>query len=326
MAVAFLNPSLAASQRGARSLRGVIAELGELGHGVDVLEPASALTAAGLDDADLVVVHDSSPPALVGRIGEHRRRHDGCRLLFHATVGGAPTGAPEADSLDLNGYDGILAGSEAILHSYLEAGWHERAWAWHEAADTRIFHPLPAIAPEADLVSFANWADAEEGAMLADLVLRPARQLRLRGTVHGPPPPWSARLRLRLAGLHPCPPIADQAIPELFARHRLTVQGPSRSSPISCFEALACGIPLIAAPGGDADGLFRPEQDYLVARDRAEMREAMQAVLELPEFAAQLGQSGLESVQAGHTCAHRAQELIEIEGQLSGTTPLEIAG
>lgn len=330
MKVVFLNPSLAASQRRARFLRGVAAELAEQGHGVDVSEPAQgedpAIPRIDLDDADLVVVHDSSPPSLVARVGEHRRRHNGYRLLFHATDRPAPTAAAEADSLDLSGYDGILSGSEAMRDGYHEAGWQERAWTWHEAADTRIFHPLPAIEPEADLVLFANWADAGQGATLRDLLLRPARQLRLRGAVHGPPPPWSTRLRLRLAGLHPCPAVADLAIPELFARHRLTVQIPSQSTPISPFEALACGIPLIAAPGGDADGLFRPEQDYLVARDCAEMREAIQAVLELPEFAAQLSQSGLESIQAGHTCAHRANELIAIDGKLSEKALLEVAG
>ncbi|HEY6144844.1 MAG TPA: glycosyltransferase [Solirubrobacterales bacterium] len=330
MKVVFLNPSLAQGQRSARFLRGVAAELAERGHGVDVSEPAAggdaALPTIGLDDADLVVVHDSSPPSLVARVGEHHRRHDGYRLLFHAVDRPAPTAAWEADSLDLSGYDGILAGDEAIHNSYLEAGWQERAWTWREAADTRIFHPLPEIEPEADLVSFANWADAEQSEALRDLLLRPARQLRLRGAVHGPPPPWSTRLRLRLAGLHPCPAAADREIPERLARHRLTVQAPSRSTPISCFEALACGIPLITAPGGDADGLFRPERDYLVARDCAEMREAVQAVLELPEFAAQLSQSGLESIRAGHTCAHRAHELVEIDGKLSGRAPLEVAG
>jgi spore maturation protein CgeB len=306
----------------------VIAELGELGHSTDLLEPARDQTAAdlaaGLDDADLVVVHDSSPPVLVGQIGDHHRRHNGYRLLFHVTNRAGEANGP--DSFDLSGFDAILAGSEAIRHSYLEAGWQERVWTWHEAADTRIFQPLPAIEPKADLVSFASWAGGSEDAALRALLLRPARQLRLRGAVHGPPPPRLERLRLRLAGLRHCPPVADHAIPELFARHRLTVQIPSRPAPISYFEALACGIPLIATPGGDDDGLFRPEQDYLIARDCAEMREAMQAIVELPEFAAQLSQSGLESVRAHHTCAHRVQELIEIEGKLGGAAPIEVAG
>jgi spore maturation protein CgeB len=36
---------------------------------------------------------------------------------------------------------------------------------------------------------------------------------------------------------------------------------------IRVFEALACGIPLVSAPWDDAEGLFRPGEDFLVARD-----------------------------------------------------------
>lgn len=325
MKVAFLNPSLSPGQSGARSLRGVAAEFGERGHHAEVLEPArlraSADLTVALGDPDLVVVHESCSPALVERVGDHRRRDDGFRLLFHATDPAAATAAP-----GLGSYDGILAGNETIRQGYLQAGWEERVWTWREAADTRIFHPLPAIEPDADVVLIGGWGDATRAAALRELLIHPARQLRLRGVTHGPPPPRSARLRLRLTGIHHCSPVAEEAIPELFARHRLTVQIPSYPAAISPFEALACGIPLISAPGGDADEPFLPERDYLVARDRAEMREAMQAVLELPEFAAQLSQSGLESIQAGHTCDHRAQELLAIDADLSGTAPLEVAG
>ena len=325
MKVVFLNPSLSSGHSGARSLRGVIAELRERGHDADVLEPARPPAGGDLvvhlNDADLVVVDGTCPPALAERIGDHHRRDGGYRLLFHATDPAAGT-----NSVDLSGYDGVLAGSEAICHRYLEAGWQGQSWAWREAADTRIFHPLPAIEPDADLVAFASWSDAGQSAMLRDVLLHPARQLRLRGAIHGPPPPPLARLRLRFARIHHRPPVADQAIPELFARHRLTVQIPFHPAPISPFEALACGIPLISAPGGDADGLFRPERDFLIARDCAETREAMQAVLEMPEFAAQLSQSGLEAVRAEHTCAHRARELLEIDAELSGAAPLEVAG
>ena len=185
MRVVFLNPSLSSGLSGARSLRGVIAELGDRGHDADVLEPARLRAAADLTvelgDADLVVVHDSNPSALVERVGDHHRDYGGYRLLFHTTDPAVPTDDAGIDSIDLSGYDGILAGSEASHHGYLEAGWQGRTWAWREAADTRIFHPLPATEPEADLVSFASWANAEQSTMLRDLLLRPARQLRACG-------------------------------------------------------------------------------------------------------------------------------------------------
>ena len=41
---------------------------------------------------------------------------------------------------------------------------------------------------------------------------------------------------------------------------------------IRVFEALACGIPLLSAPWEDAEHLFTPGRDFLVARDGAQMR------------------------------------------------------
>ena len=82
------------------------------------------------------------------------------------------------------------------------------------------------------------------------------------------------------------------------------------------FEALACGIPLISAPWDDAEHLFRPGQDYLVARDGAEMRAQMRDVLESPDVARELRRSGLETIAARHTCAHRVDELMAICAEL----------
>jgi spore maturation protein CgeB len=82
------------------------------------------------------------------------------------------------------------------------------------------------------------------------------------------------------------------------------------------FEALACGTPLVCAPWDDAEGLFRPGQDYLVARDGAEMRRQLRAVLEDPGLARALAESGLATIRARHTCAHRADELLGFVGEV----------
>ena len=271
---------------------------------------------------------------MVARIGRHRTCHGGYRLLFrdaHRRARSAPEGGPP---YDLTGYDGVLAGGEAIRRIYLERGWAERAWTWHEAADTSVFHPIEGIEPEADLVWFGNWGDGERGDELSRFLLRPARQLRLRGSLFGARYPRAARLRIRLSGLHCRGWVPNQEVPALFARHRLTVHVPRRSQAealpgvptIRPFEAMACGIPLICAPWDDYEGLFRAEQDYLLARDGAEMREAMQAILEFPEFAAELAESGLETIRARHTCAHRVDELLEIDAELRGLSPLTVPG
>jgi spore maturation protein CgeB len=48
------------------------------------------------------------------------------------------------------------------------------------------------------------------------------------------------------------------------------------------------------------------------------MREAMQAIVEFPEFAAKLRESGLETIHARHTCSHRVDELLAIDEELRG--------
>jgi len=358
----------------AHFLRGTVAELQARGHQVAVLEPAAGWSRANLerehgeqplrefrrafpdlaareydlatldigrelDAADLVIVHEWNEPALVQRIGAHHDRYGGYRLLFHDTHHRACT-APEAmERYDLSGYDGVLAYGEAIRRIYLERGWTTRAWTWHEAADTRVFHPLPQLSREADLVWIGNWGDGERDRELRELLLRPARQLRLHGAIYGVRYPAAVRARIRLSGLRYRGWVANHRAPELFARHRLTVHVPRRPyvealpgiPTIRPFEALACGIPLVSAPWDDCEGLFRPGQDYLVARDTTEMREAMQAILEFPELAAKLRESGLETIRTRHTCAHRVDELLAIDAELRGdasasSSELELAG
>jgi spore maturation protein CgeB len=49
----------------------------------------------------------------------------------------------------------------------------------------------------------------------------------------------------------------------------------------------------------------------------------MRAVVEDPALAARLRASGLETIGARHTCAHRVDELLEIDAELRGATQLE---
>jgi spore maturation protein CgeB len=369
----------------AHFLRGVVTELQEREHEVTVYEPEDGWSRANLvrehgqdplaefarafphlygtpydaktfdldsalDDADLVLVHEWNEPQLVARIGAHRAWHNGYRLLFHDTHHRAATAPEEMSRFDLSAYDGVLAYGEVIRRIYLDRGWAARAWTWHEAADTRVFHPMPEVeesgrrssflAQEAkkderreDLVWIGNWGDGERSEELRAFLLQPARQARLRGSIYGVRYPRSARLRIRLARLRYRGWVANHRVPELFARHRLTVHVPRRPyvealpgiPTIRPFEAMACGIPLICSPWEDAEGLFRPGQDYLVARDSIEMREAMQAIVEYPELAEKLRASGLETIGARHTCVHRVDELLAIDAELRGEPALEVA-
>ena len=82
------------------------------------------------------------------------------------------------------------------------------------------------------------------------------------------------------------------------------------------FEALACGLPLICSPWEDAENLFTPGEDYLIARDGAEMQRHLRAVLNDDALAARLAARGRETVLAKHTCGHRADELLTILAEL----------
>lgn len=115
-------------------------------------------------------------------------------------------------------------------------------------------------------------------------------------------------------------------MPEVFARFRVTVHVPRRPyvtalpgiPTIRPFEALACGIPLVSSPWDDAEGLFTPGEDFLVAGDGTEMRRNLNTVLNNPEVAGRLRARGLRTIAARHTCAHRVDELLAIYRALVG--------
>jgi spore maturation protein CgeB len=345
----------------AHFLRGVCTALQSRGHEVAVLEPVDGWSRANLvaehggaperefhaafphlqsrrydledidlgealDGADLVIVHEWSEPSLVARIGAHRARGGGYRLLFHDTHHRAATAPQEMARYDLEHYDGVLAFGAVIRDLYLERGWARRAWTWHEAADTTVFFPRGTDREPEDLVWIGNWGGDERAAELREFLLAPARRLGLTGSVHGVRYPRPARLRVRLSGLRPRGWVANHRAPELFARHRMTVHVPRRPyteqlpgiPTIRPFEALACGIPLVSAPWEDAEGLFRRGEDHLVARNGRDMREALDAIRTDSGLARRLAQRGLETIEARHTCQHRVDELLTIDAGLRG--------
>ena len=269
--------------------------------------------AAAVRGADVVLVHEWNDPELVRRVGE-----TGVRALFHDTHHRAATKPDAMSRYDLSGYAGVLAFGGVIRDLYLERGWARRAWTWHEAADVRLFRPLPRE-PEADLVWIGNWGDGERGEELRELLVEPARRLGLSGSVYGVRYPEAAVRELRGSGLEYRGWTPNHRVPELFARHRVTVHVPRRPyvealpgiPTIRPFEALACGIPLVSAPWEDAERLFRAG-DYLVARDGDEMEASLRTVLE-EGFDTD---RGLETIRRRHTCAHRVDELLRIVEEL----------
>ena len=337
----------------AHFLRGIVAELASRGHDVRVYEPLDAWSRANLvvdhgraavdafhkafpdlhstvydprdgdvasltDGADLVIVHEWNEPDLVAALGR-QRRSGGYRLLFHDTHHRAVTAPSEMARYDLRHYDGVLAFGEVIRELYLKRGWSNRAWTWHEAADTRVFRPRRATR-KGDLVWIGNWGDGERTQELQRFLIGPVRRLGLRALVHGVRYPDSAKAALRRAGIEYEGWTANHLAPQLFASHGVTVHVPRRPyvealpgiPTIRPFEALACGIPLVSAPWDDAERLFTPGEDFLVARNGREMERHLHEVLNDAELAASLRTRGLAVIRRRHTCAHRVDELMGV--------------
>jgi len=279
---------------------------------------------AALDGADLVIVHEWTDPQLVGAIGELRSRGAPFTLLFHDTHHRAVSDPDAIRTFDLSAYDGVLAFGEALSEVYRRWGWGRRAYVWHEAADTALFQPPAAEPPRQGLVWIGNWGDGERSAELERFLLRPAQAAGLPLDVHGVRYPPEAAALLARHGASYRGWLPNALAPQVFARHLATVHVPRRYyvktlpgiPTIRVFEALACGAPLLSAPWDDAEHLFRPGVDFLFARNAEAMTRAMRAIRDDPELRASLARSGLETIRARHTCAHRAAELLGIVAEL----------
>ncbi|MBB4066132.1 CgeB family protein [Gellertiella hungarica] len=338
----------------AHFLRGIMRDLLRRGHRAEALEPADSWSRenlerdqgaaavegfhrafpdlvsrrygpdfdheAALDQADVVIVHEWTDPALVARIGRARRNGGRFSLLFHDTHHRAVSAEGDIAGLTLEDYDAVLAFGETLRERYLAAGWGSHVFTWHEAADDALFHPMPEVEKEGDLVWIGNWGDDERSAEILEFLVRPARALKLRTAVRGVRYPAHALQALDEAGIAHGGWIANAEVPRAFARHRVTMHIPRRPyvealpgiPTIRVFEALASGIPLVSAPWNDAEHLFRPGTDYLVARDGAEMERCLSAILADRDLAEGLSAAGLETIRARHTCRHRVDELMAV--------------
>jgi spore maturation protein CgeB len=343
----------------AHFLRGVLRELQARGHEVTALEPEGAWSlqnllgdsgevgldawrqaypdlhaavyrtgdepAALVEGADLVIVHEWNEPALVAEIGRLRTSGASFSLLFHDTHHRAVSDPQAIRAFDLSGYDGVLAFGETLSQVYRRWGWSGRVWTWHEAADTRLFHPPAVEGERSGLVWIGNWGDGERSAELKEYLLRPAQAADLPLDIYGVRYPVDALATLERYGVNYRGWLPNARAPEVFARHLATVHVPRRFyttllpgiPTIRVFEALACGIPLVSAPWDDCEGLFTPGEDYLVAADGAAMMEHLRALSHDPELRRSLAERGLATIRARHSCAHRVDELLRIVAQLS---------
>lgn len=342
----------------AHFLRGVATELIARGHDVAIYEPRDAwsvqnliaehgekplenfraayprlaatrydLQSLDLDKAlagaDFVLVHEWNDHELVRLIGEHRDRND-YRLFFHDTHHRLITDTDSMVEYDLSNYDGVLAYGGILRQLYEAGGFAKQAWTWHEAADIRIFRPLPPAETSGELVWVGNWGDEERSAELQEFLIGPVKELQLKAKIHGVRYPEHARKTLSEAGIEYGGWLPNYEAPRVFSEYKCTVHVPRRPyvqalpgiPTIRVFEALACGIPLVCAPWDDVEHLFTPGKDFLFARNGREMTRCLHELLQDEAMAAQFSVHGLETIRARHTCAHRVDELLAIYSEI----------
>jgi spore maturation protein CgeB len=349
----------------AHFLRGVCSELAKRGHRVQSYEPRDAWSPTSLvrdhgeaplrevrdayplvdlvrydpatidlddvlDGADLVVVHEWSPPGLVAAVGARRRGADFV-LLFHDTHHRSVSRPAEMAEYDLEHYDGALVFGEVLREIYVREGFSREAWVWHEAADLDRFRPCSEAEPQGEIVWIGNWGDEERSRELQTFFVHPVRELGLVASAHGVRYPEHALGALDDAGIRYCGWLPNLRVPDVYARHLMTVHVPRRPyvealpgiPTIRPFEALACGIPLVCAPWDDWEGLFTPGSDYLVANDGREMRRHLRDLAHDPALRRVLANHGRRTILARHTCAHRVDELLQLYGSLAPAKPQE---
>lgn len=279
-----------------------------------------------LEGAGLVMVHEWTEPWLVRAVGKHRAAGGAYTLLFHDTHHRAVSEPKEMRRYALGDYDGVLAFGAALAEVYRSRGWGERVFVWHEAADTRVFRPPEEATERSGLVWIGNWGDGERGQELEAFLLEPTEDIGLPLEIYGVRYSKTAKRMLKRHGAAYRGWLANPLVPEVFARHLATAHVPRRLyvedlpgiPTIRVFEALACGIPLVSAPWDDAEGLFAPGRDFLMASDAQEMRRHLQSVRDDADLRAELADHGLETIRARHTCAHRVDELLAVVARIDG--------
>ncbi|HEY4424273.1 MAG TPA: glycosyltransferase [Pyrinomonadaceae bacterium] len=284
-----------------------------------------------LDGADLVIVHEWNEAELIERIGEYRGVKGDFCLLFHDTH--HRMASHDSLPFSLLNYDGVLAYGQVLADKYLRNRWIRQAWTWHEAADVRVFRPLPGIPRTLDLVWIGNWGDDERIAELWEFLIQPVKDLQLKAEVFGVRYPDEIIEALTRAGIRYRGWLPNYKAPQVFASAHVTLHVPRRPyvrdlpgiPTIRPFEALACGIPLICSPWYDTEHLFTPGRDFLVARNGNEMREMLRTLLNDQAVADELAINGLATIKQKHTCAHRVDELLDIYTRINADACLSLS-
>ena len=234
----------------------------------------------------------------------------------------------------LDRFDAVLVYGPSMADEYQRGLGVSGVHVLHEAADVALFRPHPHVPTGTwdDAVFIGNWGEGDRAAELRRFLLRPARRFggRRRFAVHGVRyPPEALEALAAAGGVEYRGWLPNYLVPQAFARARVALHVIRRQyaewlhgvPTIRVFEALACGLPLVSTRWRDTDGLFREGQDYLLVDTPAQMEEALDWLWHDGDARARLGRNGRLRVLDAHTCAHRAEQLLEIVAGLQALWP-----
>lgn len=276
-----------------------------------------------LDEVDACLVHEWNPPDLIRAIGRVAAQ-TGTVSLFHDTHHRALTEPERLPAMGLEAYTAILAYGPSIAEIYRQTFPGRKIVVFHEGADTDLFRPLQRPKKQ-DVLFIGNWGDEDRNDTTVEFFIDPARQLPGRSfALYGVRYPPDVVESLQGAGIRWGGWLPNYLAPDAYASSSMTVHIPRReyvdvlegTPTIRVFEALACGTPLISAGWRDKSGMFEEGRDYLGVDSQRQMIEAVEWLATDSDARSRIGQGGMATVLARHTCAHRAVQLVQLIEEL----------
>ena len=194
-----------------------------------------------LQGMDFVLLHEWNPPELAHLLLTVRQE-TGFRILFHDTHHRASSSPEGIAKFGVNRFDGVLVFGDSLRSIYVNRFGIGKVWTLHEAADTSVFQPLDHRRKAEDVVWIGNWGDDERSAEIKQFLVKPAESLSYhRFTIYGVRYPEDAQAILREAGIRYGGYLPNLKAPETYAAAYLTVHIPRQQYA----AASMTGIPTI---------------------------------------------------------------------------------
>jgi spore maturation protein CgeB len=336
----------------ATTYRGLVRELGALGHNVlflerdtewyrenrdlprppycrtelyGSLEQLFARFGAEVARADVVVVGSYVPEGK--KVGEWVLRNArGVRAFYDidtpVTLQSLGTGTCEYLSSGLlRRYDLYLSFTGGKMLERIEQLYGAaRALPLYCSADTELYYP-ESVRRRWALGYLGTYSEDRQPA-LEELLLRPARSRRQdRFVVAGPQYPGAIAWPANVQRMEHVPPAEHRAFycAQRFALNitRKDMVRAGFSPSVRLFEAAACGTPVVSDAWEGLDTFFAEDSEILVARDSSDVLRVLSELSERER--SELGRRARARVLREHTAAHRAATLERYVRDFLGT-------